>query len=123
MEQTYDNSKTFEENYRYVLKQEAKLFYSLNTIKKKLTKVDELRAEVITGDPLAVEIESIMKQLDLVCDRFGSSSKTAREVKSFAQFYYVITADYNDDKNQLQQIIRSTTVSYTHLTLPTIYSV
>ena len=111
MEQTYDPSKTFEENYRYVLKQEAKLFYSLNTIKKKLTKVDELRAEVIIGDPLAVEIESIMKQLDLVCDRFGSSSKTAREVKSFAQFYYVITADYNNEKNQLQQIIRSTKIS------------
>lgn len=111
MQQDYDASKSFEENYKRVLKEEAKLFFFVNTWRKKLSKIDELRAEVIIGDAFAVEIESIMKQLELVSDRFGSKSKTAKEVKSFSQFYYTLTADYNDEtKGALQPIIRSTQI-------------
>ena len=111
MQQDYDASQSFEENYKRVLKEEAKLFFFVNTWRKKLSKIDELRAEVIIGDALAVEIESIMKQLELVSDRFGSKSKTAKEVKSFSQFYYTLTADYNDEtKGALQPIIRSTQI-------------
>ena len=52
-----------------------------------------------------------MKQLELVSDRFGSKSKAAKEVKSFSQFYYTLTADYNDEtKGALQPIIRSTQI-------------
>lgn len=111
MEQEYDHSQSFEENYRRVLTEEAKLFFYVNTWRKKLSKIDELRAEVVIGDPLAIEIESIMKQLDLVSDRFGSGAKTAKEVKSFSQFYYTLTADYNDEeKGALQPIIRYTKI-------------
>jgi len=94
MEQEYDPSQSFKENYRRILKEEAKLFQALNTLRKKLSRIDELRAEVVYGDKLAVDIESVMKTLDLVSDRFGSSTKTAKEVKSFSQFYYTLTADY-----------------------------
>jgi len=122
MEQEYDSSQSFEENYRRVLKEEAKLFFFVNTWRKKLSKIDELRAEVVIGDPLAIEIESIMKQLDLVSDRFGSKSKTAKEVKSFSQFYYTLTADYNDDtKGVLQPLIRSTKIQEGYILWKKIY--
>lgn len=35
-----------------------------------------------------------MKTLNLVSDRFGSNKKDAKEVRSFSQFYYTLTADY-----------------------------
>ena len=90
----YDDKKSFDENYKLILKTEAKLFQALNTLRKKLNRIDELRAEVVYGDELAVNIESVMKTLDLVSERFGSNKKTAKEVKSFSQFYYTLTADY-----------------------------
>ena len=95
IEQEYDPSMTLRENYKRVLEQEAKLFQALNTRRKKLTRIDELRAEVVYGDELAVNIESVMRSLDVVSDRFGSSTKSAKEVKSFSQFYYALTADYD----------------------------
>ena len=94
MNNKYDDSKTIEENYQIILQKEAKLFQALNTLRKKLTKVDELRAEAVYGEPLAVNIESVMKTLNLVSDRFGSKKDSAKEVKSFAQFYYTLTTDY-----------------------------
>ena len=123
MEQEYDSSQSFEENYRRVLKEEAKLFFHVNTWRKKLSKIDELRAEVVIGEPLAIEIESIMKQLELVSDRFGCKSKTAKEVKSFSQFYYTLTADYNDEtKGALQPIIRSTKIQEGYILWKKIYA-
>lgn len=94
MNNEYDHSKTYDENYQIILQKEAKLFQALNTLRKKLTKVDELRAEAVYGETLAVNIESIMKTLNLVSDRFGSKKDTAKEVKSFSQFYYTLTSDY-----------------------------
>ena len=94
MEHEYDHSKTVQENYNIILKKEAKLYQALNTLRKKLTRVDELRAEAVYGDPLACNIESVMKTLNLVSDRFGSKKKNAKEVKSFSQFYYALTSDY-----------------------------
>ena len=35
-----------------------------------------------------------MKVLNLECDRFGSDKVGAKTVKSFSQFYYTLTADY-----------------------------
>ena len=94
LEHEYDDTKSFDENYKLILKIEAKLFQALNTLRKKLNRIDELRAEVVYGDELAVNIESVMKTLNLVSERFGSNKKDAREVKSFSQFYYTLTADY-----------------------------
>ena len=123
VEQEYDVELSLKENYDRVLKIEAKLFFYLNTWRKKLTRIDELRAEVIIGDSLAIEIESIMKQLDLVSDRFGSNTKTAKEVNSFSQFYYTITADYNDEtKGAIQPIIRSTQIQEGYKLWKKIYS-
>lgn len=90
----YDHKLNLTENYQQILKKEAELFQALNTLRKKLTKIDELRAEVVYGDELAVNIESVMKTLNLVSDRFGSNKKDAKEVRSFSQFYYTLTADY-----------------------------
>ena len=94
MNNEYDHFKSMEENYQIILKREAKLFQALNTLRKKLTKVDELRAEAVYGETLAVNIESVMKTLNLVSDRFGSKKKSAKEVKSFSHFYYTLTTDY-----------------------------
>ena len=109
MEQEYDPSQSFEENYRRILKEEANLYYHVNTWRKKLTQIDSLRAEVVIGEPLAIEIESIMKQLVLVADRFGSEAENAKEVTNFSQFHYTLTADYNSDgtKGGFQPIISS----------------
>tara|TARA_R100001443_G_scaffold1088_1_gene4240 strand:+ start:44 stop:1129 length:1086 start_codon:yes stop_codon:yes gene_type:complete len=123
MEQEYNSSQSFEENYKRILKEEADLFYHVNTWRKKLSRIDELRAEVVIGDPLAIEIESIMKQLGLVSDRFGCKAKTAKEVKSFTQFYYTLTSDYNDDaKGALQPIIRSTKIQEGYILWKKIYA-
>ena len=94
MEHEYDPTLSKIKNYKKILKKEAQLFQQLNTLRKKLTRLDELRAEVCFGDPLAKAIESVMKQLNVESDRFGSDKVGAKTVKSFSQFYYTLTADY-----------------------------
>ena len=93
----YDSTLSLQENYEKVLKAEARLFEHLNTLRKKLTKLDELRAEVCQGDGLATDIEDTMITLNLVSDRFGSKESNAKEVKSFSQFYYCLTGDFNNE--------------------------
>ena len=93
----YDPTLSLQDNYEKVLKAEAKLFEHLNTLRKKLTKLDELRAEVCQGDGLATDIEDTMITLNLVSDRFGSKESNAKEVKSFSQFYYCLTGDFNNE--------------------------
>ena len=94
MEHEYDPTLSKIKNYKKILKKEAQLFQQLNTLRKKLTRLDELRAEVCYGDPLAKAIESVMKVLNVESDRFGSNKVGAKTVKSFSQFYYTLTADY-----------------------------
>lgn len=77
-----------------VLKAEALLFQNLNTQRKSLTKLDELRSEVVFGDEFALHIESCMKLLSLSADRFGSRKPYARTVTTFNQFYYCVKEDY-----------------------------
>ncbi len=106
MEHEYDPLLSKVENYKKILKKEATLFQQLNTLRKKLTRLDELRAEVCFGDPLAKHIESVMKQLNVESDRFGSNEADAITVKSFSQFYYTLTADYeiNNELNKCLSI-------------------
>ena len=94
MEHEYDPSLSKVENYKEILKKESQLFQQLNTLRKKLTRLDELRAEVCFGDSLAKSIESVMKVLNVESERFGSNKVGAKTVKSFSQFYYTLTADY-----------------------------
>jgi len=94
MNHDYNHTMSLKDNYKAILKEEAKLYQALNTLRKKLTRVDELRAEAVYGEPLALNIESVMETLNVVSDRFGSKKPNAKEVKSFAHFYYTLTSDY-----------------------------
>ena len=100
LEHDYDTSLSIEENFKIVLKREAELFEKLNVMRKKLTKVDELRSEVCQEDRLAIQIEEIMKTLNYVTDRFGSAQQSATELTSFSQFYYCLTGDHDPDNSK-----------------------
>tara|TARA_B100000212_G_scaffold338987_1_gene316551 strand:- start:56 stop:1138 length:1083 start_codon:yes stop_codon:yes gene_type:complete len=95
LQHEYDISLSIEENFKIVLRREAELFSALNTMRKKLTKVDELRSEVCQEDRQAMQIEEIMKTLKFVTDRFGSEEASAKELTSFSQFYYCLTGDHD----------------------------
>ena len=95
LEHDYDTTLTIEENFKNVKRREAELFTALNTMRKKLSKVDELRSEVCQEDKQAMQIEEIMKTLKCVTDRFGSDLASATELTSFSQFYYCLTGDHD----------------------------
>ena len=95
LEHDYDTTLTIEENFKNVKRREAELFTALNTMRKKLSKVDELRSEVCQEDKQAMQIEEIMKTLKFVTDRFGSDLASATELTSFSQFYYCLTGDHD----------------------------
>ena len=52
---------------------EAELFIKHNSDRKNPTKVDIYRSGVLLGDPEALKIETILKNLNLVIDGFGST--------------------------------------------------
>jgi hypothetical protein len=91
-------------SYKEVLIAEALLFKSLNTQRSKLTKIDELRSDLVYGEPFAVHIECVMKALNLQCDRFGSDKKDAAEVTAFTHLYYAVKNDYPENTLALAQI-------------------
>lgn len=88
----HDEDATYEE----VLEKEALVFNRLNTWRKKLTTIDNLRSEVCFGDATACHIENVMKTLNVVAepDTFGSDKEDAFPVKSFTHFYYCVKDDY-----------------------------
>lgn len=102
----YDPSLSKIQNLRNILIAEAELFWSLNTLRKKLTKVDELRAEVVCGEEDALHVQSVMQELNVQNDGFGSTKDTAFEVTNFGQFYYIINADYSKNVLGLEKIKR-----------------
>ena len=102
----YDHSISKIDNLKLILMAEAQLFWSLNTLRKKLTKVDELRAEVVCGEDDAQHIQSVMRELNVQNDGFGSVNNDALEVTNFGQFYYIITADYSKNVLGLEKIKR-----------------
>ena len=71
-----------------------------------MTKVDELRAEVVCGEEDALHIQSVMQELNVHNDGFGSVNSDALEVSNFGQFYYIITADYSKNVLGLEKIKR-----------------
>ena len=102
----YDHSISKIANLKRILMAEAQLFWSLNTLRKKLTKVDELRAEVVCGEEDALHVQSVMQELNVHNDGFGSVNSDALEVSNFGQFYYIITADYSKNVLGLEKIKR-----------------
>lgn len=76
------------------VKVEASLFHKLNSLGKKPTKIDEVRAGIHSGDTKALHTLDVMEMLELTCDNFGSLSDTAREVATFTHFYIMCNQDY-----------------------------
>ena len=85
----HDDDATLEQ----CIKLEAELFHALNSKRRKLTKIDIIRAGVLFDDPEACWILTVMEALKLHCDRFGSLEDDALELKSFNQFYLMLTYD------------------------------
>lgn len=77
---------------------EADIFYALNTQRKKLTKIDEIRAGVVFKDPTSLWIERVLLAFSLNADGFGYDGDSAKELKSFNQFHIAVTSDYPMDK-------------------------
>jgi hypothetical protein len=101
----HEENATFQE----VQEKEAKVFKALNTLRKKLELVDQLRASVCENDEspenkTAVHVLSVMQAIDLNYDNFGSESVNLRKVETFNQLYYAITADYPMDASGLVKI-------------------
>tara|TARA_B100000579_G_C22705204_1_gene791730 strand:- start:50 stop:1021 length:972 start_codon:yes stop_codon:yes gene_type:complete len=75
--------------------EEARIFTILNTKRKKLTKLDEIRAGVIWKQPEALWVQEVLLSLNLKVDGlFGSDEDDAKELKGFYQFWF-LTVDYN----------------------------
>ena len=81
---------------------EAKLFIKHNSERKNPTKVDIYRSGVLFGDPEALEIETILKNLNLVIDGFGSTEDDAITLKVPNPFFRCVLSDLETDamKNQ-----------------------
>lgn len=89
----HDESATLEECEKI----EAEIFYALNTQRKKLNKVDEIRAGVVFDEPVSLWVERVLRELNLNIDGFGSNEEDAVELKSFNQFLIAATSDYKMD--------------------------
>lgn len=83
---------------------EAKLFKALNTHRKKLNLVDIYRAAVYENDETAIHVRSVMENINVQYDNFGSESSNARNVETFNQLNYTITADYPKNSAGLMAI-------------------
>lgn len=96
----HDDDATLEE----CVKLESELFHGLNSKRRKLSKIDIIRAGVLFDDPEACWILSVMEALNLHSDRFGSMEDDALELKSFNQFYIQVTSDYPVGKSMSRHI-------------------
>ena len=71
-------------------KREAQIFTALNTQRKKLSKLEEIRAGVVWDEPAALWVQTILLTLNLVVDdTFGSQNDDAMEVKGFYQTWFI----------------------------------
>lgn len=84
------------------IKTEANLFYKLNTLGKKPTKLEEIRAGIYSQDPESLHVLDCMEILNLKCDNFGSEEEDAREIDVFYHFWMCCVKDYrNNGMNKL----------------------
>lgn len=82
-------------------KSEAQVFSALNTLRKKLSKLEEVRAGVVWNQPEAVWVQTVLLALNLCVDgSFGSTEDDARELKGFYQFWFLC----DDNKNEEERL-------------------
>ena len=93
----HPNHTTLEE----CVKVEAGLFHQLNSLGKKPTKIDEVRAGIFSGDKDSLFILDVMKSLNVTCDNFGSEEDGAREVEVFTHFYMMCLSDYKHETSKI----------------------
>ena len=84
------------------MKVEAQLFFELNSLAKKPTKLDEVRAGIFTNDPKSMRVYDALMALNACADNVGSLEDDALEVQVFSHFYICINTDYKD---QLHKVI------------------
>ena len=71
-------------------KREAQIFTALNTQRKKLSKLEEIRAGVVWDEPAALWMQTILLTLNIVVDdTFGSENDDALEGKGFYQMWFI----------------------------------
>ena len=83
------------------MKIEAKLFYELNSLAKKPTKLDEVRAGIFNEDPKSMRVYHALLALNACADNVGSMHDDAVEVKVFSHFYILCNTDYKDQQHKL----------------------
>jgi len=88
-----------------VLDLEAKVFKAINTQRKKLTKIDELRVDLCYDDPIAVRMHGLMDKFNIHNDDFGSNRDDRKIVQGFNHFYNTVVFDYpSGDKHPLSDL-------------------
>lgn len=87
---THDPQSTLEECIKF----EAILFEDMNTLSKRTSKLDNVRAGICSQKPEALHILNVMEMLNITCDNFGSENDDARELGVFTHFYHLCTSDY-----------------------------
>tara|TARA_B100000131_G_scaffold256432_1_gene251179 strand:+ start:295 stop:1287 length:993 start_codon:yes stop_codon:yes gene_type:complete len=81
--------------------EEAKVFTHLNTLRKKLSKLEEIRAGVVWRQPEALWVQNVLNALNLIVDgSFGSQQEDALELKGFYQFWFM-TVDFPNDNSEI----------------------
>ena len=76
---------------------EAKLFFELNSLAKKPTKLDEVRSGISMKEVKSMRIYDALIALNAKCDNIGYLEDDALEVQVFSHFYICINSDYKDD--------------------------
>jgi len=84
---------------------EAKLFIKHNSERKNPTKVDIYRSGVLFGDPEALNIETILKNLNLVIDGFGSTEDDAITLKVPNPFFRCVLSDLETNTMKKQDTL------------------
>ena len=84
------------------VKFESTLFFELNSLGKKPSKMDEIRAGIYSGNEESLHILDCMELLNLTSDNFGSEHDDAREIEVFYHFYLLTTSDYS--RNQKSKL-------------------
>lgn len=79
------------------MKVEAQLFFELNSLAKKPTKLDEVRSGISMKETKSMRIYDAFIALEAKCDNVGYLEDDALEVQVFSHFYICINSDYKDD--------------------------